>query len=650
MKVKMCGLYRQEDIDYANEVQPDYVGFVFYPKSHRVVTKEQAAEYRKKLSPGIRTVGVFVNEDPKTIIELLEEGILDVAQLHGDETEEDIQYLQAVCGKPVIKAVKVRDRYDVEAWLDSSADYLLFDNGMGTGQAFVGYTILRKHEDFIGKSLKIAEKVDYYRLILQIIDEISPLSGIDYDGLTGDFGLLSRIYNAVLSIEKDGLEEWKKHADFPDPDGLGCLYQKLKERMKEEGYICFDEQIQLTNQLFSEYPDVLKSYQQRFRYVMIDEFQDISSDQVDLAYAIASHGNIVVVGDDDQSIYSWRGGSNYYLLHFQEMWSNSKIVILPDNFRSVDHILEAANALIANNTNRYRKSLRSHHRATVRPIYRKNVLVDTIRDLVASAERSGYKPGDIAIIARKNKALEKIKKSLDGFYLATSPKTLLIKDEVFIAIRDTFSLYVTNFHDPLALYRQLKRNGYELDIPVERDHMLESFLKYFNLPEPDLYDPDLLEIYEASGSPGIALARTLSSCKKLLYAQDLSDAVRSIYQFLWQKKEHPAVEELCSRIEMRAINTASEFLNHMNAMIEFSDTAEVEYPASPDTITLLTAHKSKGKEFPTVVIYGVEEFEESEEGRNLLYVSMTRAKRNLFLLQGSFSDAPLYPEFKNYVD
>ena len=136
MKVKMCGLYRPEDIDYANEVQPDYVGFVFYPKSHRVVTKEQAAKYRKKLLPGIRTVGVFVNEDPKNIIELLEEDILDVAQLHGDETEEDIQYLQAVCGKPVIKAVKVRDRYDVEAWLDSSADYLLFDNGMGAGQVF----------------------------------------------------------------------------------------------------------------------------------------------------------------------------------------------------------------------------------------------------------------------------------------------------------------------------------------------------------------------------------------------------------------------------------------------------------------------------------------------------------------------------------
>lgn len=129
-------MYRPEDIAYANEVGPDYVGFVFYSKSHRAVTAEQAREYRQQLNPEIRAVGVFVDEDPRNIIEMLEEGILDAAQLHGSETEEDIQYIQAVCGKPVIKAVKVRDRYDVEAWLDSSADYLLFDNGMGTGETF----------------------------------------------------------------------------------------------------------------------------------------------------------------------------------------------------------------------------------------------------------------------------------------------------------------------------------------------------------------------------------------------------------------------------------------------------------------------------------------------------------------------------------
>ena len=91
MKVKMCGLYRPEDIDYANEVQPDYVGFVFYEKSHRAVTKEQAAEYRKKLLPGIRTVGVFVNEDPKNIIELLEEGIAVFPLLLPDAAKNTLQ-------------------------------------------------------------------------------------------------------------------------------------------------------------------------------------------------------------------------------------------------------------------------------------------------------------------------------------------------------------------------------------------------------------------------------------------------------------------------------------------------------------------------------------------------------------------------------
>lgn len=180
MKVKMCGLCRPEDIVYANEVQPDYVGFVFYPKSHRAVTREQACEYRKTLLPSIRTVGVFVNEDPKTIIDLLEEGILDAAQLHGDETEEDIQYLQAVCGKPVIKAVKVRDRYDVEAWLDSSADYLLFDNGMGTGRAF-DWSVLGgiDREFFLAGGLQTENLAEAMKTVRPYAVDIS--SGIESD-------------------------------------------------------------------------------------------------------------------------------------------------------------------------------------------------------------------------------------------------------------------------------------------------------------------------------------------------------------------------------------------------------------------------------------------------------------------------------------
>ena len=115
-----------------------------------------------------------------TVIELLEEGILDVAQLHGDETEEDIQYLQAVCGKPVIKAVKVRDRYDVEAWLDSSADYLLFDNGMGTGQAF-DWSVLGgiDREFFLAGGLQSENLTEAMEVVRPYAVDIS--SGIESD-------------------------------------------------------------------------------------------------------------------------------------------------------------------------------------------------------------------------------------------------------------------------------------------------------------------------------------------------------------------------------------------------------------------------------------------------------------------------------------
>ncbi len=136
MKLKICGLYREEDVLFANEVKPDFVGFVFYPPSHRNVTVTQARALKKLLDPRIPAVGVFVKEPEENILRLLEEDIIDLAQLHGGESEETVRRIQRESGKPVIKAVKVRSEEDVERWLDSQADYLLFDNGKGTGQTF----------------------------------------------------------------------------------------------------------------------------------------------------------------------------------------------------------------------------------------------------------------------------------------------------------------------------------------------------------------------------------------------------------------------------------------------------------------------------------------------------------------------------------
>lgn len=135
MRIKLCGLFREEDIIYANRAQPDYVGFVF-AESRRKVLPGQAAIWRERLLPGIQVVGVFVNAPAEEIARCAGLCGLDAVQLHGGETEGELQNIRAITGKQIIRAVKVQNRSDVKAALDSSADYLLFDSGTGTGKTF----------------------------------------------------------------------------------------------------------------------------------------------------------------------------------------------------------------------------------------------------------------------------------------------------------------------------------------------------------------------------------------------------------------------------------------------------------------------------------------------------------------------------------
>jgi len=134
-RLKICGLFREADISYANVVRPDYVGFVFAP-SRRQVTREKAAELRKLLDPSIPTAGVFVDEKTSRILELLSDGIISIVQLHGHEDEEYIADLKEKTKALIIKAVKPENRDDVRNAEKSSADFLLFDSGAGTGRVF----------------------------------------------------------------------------------------------------------------------------------------------------------------------------------------------------------------------------------------------------------------------------------------------------------------------------------------------------------------------------------------------------------------------------------------------------------------------------------------------------------------------------------
>lgn len=137
VKIKICGLYRDCDIDYVNETGPDYAGFVFYPPSHRYVTKEQMRSFRERLDPGIPAVGVFVDEPEEQVSEYLNEGLIQIAQLHGHEDEGFIQRLRdLVPGCEIWKAFRITGSEELKKVQASSADLVLLDNGYGTGRCF----------------------------------------------------------------------------------------------------------------------------------------------------------------------------------------------------------------------------------------------------------------------------------------------------------------------------------------------------------------------------------------------------------------------------------------------------------------------------------------------------------------------------------
>ena len=135
-KIKLCGLSRIEDIEAANNLKPDFIGFVFAAKSKRRVSHLKAAELKSKLNPETKAVGVFLDDDLDTVGALMNLGIVDMVQLHGSEDEEYIAKLRAITDKPIIKAFIINNENDVRLAEESSADYILLDGGKGEGRAF----------------------------------------------------------------------------------------------------------------------------------------------------------------------------------------------------------------------------------------------------------------------------------------------------------------------------------------------------------------------------------------------------------------------------------------------------------------------------------------------------------------------------------
>lgn len=194
-KVKICGLSRECDIEYANRLKPDYIGYVFWQRSRRYVTREQAEALTRRLDGAITPVGVFVDEEPELVSRLANDGTIKLIQLHGHENEEYLRELKSMTDAPIIKAFKIRGDEDIEKANTFPSDYILPDNGYGTGQTF-DWSFVRgiKRPFFLAGGVNADNVRD-------AIDKLSPYavdisSGVETDGYK-DFDKMLHFINKV---------------------------------------------------------------------------------------------------------------------------------------------------------------------------------------------------------------------------------------------------------------------------------------------------------------------------------------------------------------------------------------------------------------------------------------------------------------------
>ena len=201
-KIKLCGLMRPCDIEWANALMPDYIGFVFARKSKRCVSPETAKVLQERLNPDIVAVGVFVNEAPEAVAALLNDGIIDVAQLHGGEDEDYIQALRALTDRPLIQAFRIDGVHDLKRARASSADHILLDHGAGgTGSAF-DWTLLQGFDRpcFLAGGLGPDNVAQAVKALRPFAVDVS--SGIETDGVK-DAMKMTAFVNAVRNTQQE---------------------------------------------------------------------------------------------------------------------------------------------------------------------------------------------------------------------------------------------------------------------------------------------------------------------------------------------------------------------------------------------------------------------------------------------------------------
>lgn len=504
-----------------------------------------------------------------------------------------------------------------------------------------------------GGNFAIYDTADSQNLIKQILKEMN----LD-DKRFQPSGILSRISNAKNALQ-DAAAFARQAGDFYEQK-VADIYSRYEQKLQLNNALDFDDLLMLSIKLLQENKEVREKYQDRFDYLLVDEYQDTNHAQYLLTkFLAAKHRNICVVGDADQSIYGWRGADIQNILDFEKDYPDAKVIKLEQNYRSTQIILDAANAVIENNTGRKPKNLWTENKSGADIIYFQAVderdearfVIEQLQNLQRTENK---KLGDMAILYRTNTQSRIFEE-------------MLIKSGISYNMVGGLKFYERKeIKDIIAYLRVIFNPADSL-----------SLLRIINVPKRGIGDASLAKIQAYAAANNVSLFEAVSNAAAIdglssRFVSKLDDLAGIIFELMNLASEAP-VEDLIDRVlrdtgyleelenertpqaqsridnlhELISVaqefakseeeNNLENFLAHVALVSDIDDTELGE-----DAITLMTLHSSKGLEFPVVFLVGMEEGlfphartlmdeTEIEEERRLCYVGITRAKEKLFL-------------------
>lgn len=506
-----------------------------------------------------------------------------------------------------------------------------------------GLTIMKENYELLGynKEFTILDSDDSLSIIKRIIKNIN-LDPKVYNP--------KAIKNKISSAKNERMdpEELSKFSANEFDEKVVEIYSDYQRKLKVNNSLDFDDLLLKPIELFDEYPEILKKYQERFHYILIDEYQDTNEVQYTLTKMLSSkYKNICVVGDESQSIYAFRGSNYRNILNFEKDYPKCKIILLEQNYRSTKTILNAANDIIKNNKQRKEKNLWTDNKEGDKVVYKKcfdekeeAVTVSTeIQNLVLN----GSSLEDIVVLYRTNAQSRTIEEAM-------------LKDNIPYKVVGSFYFYNRKEVKDLIAYLRLI---YNINDDV-------SLIRVINSPKRGIGQKSIENLGIEAASKGISMFEALNSTKELKFKNliemikkesenlSLTEIVDLVLEQSGLKKEL----ELEGTIEAEAkIENLEEFksitknfeerygiISLEDFLAEISLVADVEeHKDNSNVVTLMTVHSAKGLEFKYVFVIGMEEgifphsrslydSNELEEERRLCYVAVTRAKEKIWLL------------------